>query len=134
MSNDVAGPDGSVLSEGLGPPVESTTEPTPGPWVLYRSERHAEWYVNQDGGPGYICTMPWFEHRQAQCAANAKLVAAAPSLAQRLAELVTRYSMDGVPNDSAPSVDAALQLLRELGHPLPTWLRAERDLGRKSGA
>lgn len=99
-------------------------EPTPGPWTLYRSERFSEWYVNQEGGPGYVCTMPWFEHRQAQCEANAKLVAAAPSLAQRLADLVACYSMDGVPNDSVPAFDAAMQLLRDLGHPLPTWLRA----------
>jgi hypothetical protein len=51
--------------------------PTQGPWIAYRSERFAEWIVNQNGGPGYVCNVPWFEHRAAECDANAHMVAAA---------------------------------------------------------
>jgi len=88
------------LSDGLGALVEPAAEPTPGPWTLYRSERFAEYYVNQRGGPGYVCAMPLYEHRLPECEANARLVAAAPELLAALSALVDRCTHDGVPNDS----------------------------------
>lgn len=90
--------------------------PTPGPWTLYRSERFPEYYVNQQGGPGYVCTMPLYEHRLPECEANARLVEAAPELLDALAALVDRCAFDGVPNDSAPTWHRAMVLVRRLKH------------------
>lgn len=65
--------------------------PTQGPWAAFRSERFAEWIINQDGGPGYVCTVPWFEHRAAECDANAQLIASAWQMEQRLALLESLF-------------------------------------------
>jgi hypothetical protein len=54
--------------------------PTKGPWVAIRSQREPEWIINQNGGPGYVCTVPWYEHRAAECDANAHMVAAAHAM------------------------------------------------------
>lgn len=51
---------------------------TPGPWCLFPIE--TGWIVNQVGAPGYVCTLPSVSHRAAECAANARLIAAAPDL------------------------------------------------------
>lgn len=53
---------------------------TPGPWALFPMHSGQGWYINQSGGPGYIGRMDAVAHRAAQCEANARLVAAAPSL------------------------------------------------------
>jgi hypothetical protein len=58
------------------------TKHTPGPWSLFPME--TGWYVNQQGGPGYVGTMHTASHRAAECEANARLIAAAPELLEAL--------------------------------------------------
>jgi len=69
---------------------------TSGPWKLYRPHRESFWHVNQDGGPGYICDAPMYEHRAAECEANARLIAAAPDmlLALRRAALALAFAAE----------------------------------------
>lgn len=53
---------------------------TPGPWALFPMHGGCGWYINQQGNPGYIGRMDNVAHRAAECEANARLIAAAPSL------------------------------------------------------
>lgn len=64
---------------------------TPGPWNLLPIE--SGWIVNEENGPGYVCTLPNISHRAAECASNARLIAAAPELLEALQYLMaTRNS------------------------------------------
>ena len=61
---------------------------TPGPWVLFAVDDG--WHINQQGGPGFVGTMPIYLHRSEQCYANAQLVAAAQEMAELLERLTNR--------------------------------------------
>lgn len=64
---------------------------TPGPWVLFAVDNG--WHINQQGGHGFVGTMPIYLHRSEQCYANAQLVAAAPEMAALLEQLADRLAV-----------------------------------------
>lgn len=49
---------------------------TPGPWTKFWATNPGEWYINQRGAAGYICTMPFYAHRRTECRGNAAYIAA----------------------------------------------------------
>jgi hypothetical protein len=90
----------------LGTLVRAHTE---GPWGLYRPHRESFWHVNQRCGPGYICDVPLYEHRAAECKANALLIAAAPALLDALIAAVNAgiIDIDGEPDKARAAIAAA---------------------------
>jgi hypothetical protein len=51
---------------------QDKTGATAVPWNLF--EHETGWYINQQGGPGFIGNVFRAEHRAAECEANARLI------------------------------------------------------------
>lgn len=92
------------------------TKHTPGPWIAHFHEGDGEWFVKStaDGLPhgGHIASFGYSQTWPAEAEGNARLIAAAPELAEALMDLATAVISGG---PFAECVTAARAALKKAG-------------------